>query len=249
MTMMHQILSAWTTVKGRAKLVRDETEKSFKDPKKFFEGSRVAVTHDTVAGKPEDITENFPITTVEARVAFHLETLSTIFDLELNKEDSNGMGLAKAELIVGGKSYGMHSAVCYLALSNQLEALRNTLKDAPSFEVGADAWVQDTDKGDGYYKTTKSTTRTQNQDRVVKVPGFTDESKTPTQKIVEIVQLGKIVTTSFCSKWTSIRKHEVLGKLDAMIVDVNDALSRANSCDVSEVAKQKLATELLKTLL
>lgn len=251
MLLMHQLVAAARGRESETRLIMEETKSIFGSRSESgpFTGLEVVQTTNIEGEVTTERKANFPTTSVEERVAYHIEKVIEFFDVAINREDANGLGLVTSELIIDGKSYGKHSANAYMCLRKQLIGLSNLLASAPSFEEGAYEWNADPDRKHTF-KRMESKVRFKPSDRVIRVEGFpADDVKAPVQKVTVEVHYGDIVTTTFCSKWTSTRKAEVLTRLGDIIKAVDAALYVANASDVSAVMHNKLATDLLKNLL
>lgn len=249
--LMHQLIAAANGRETEAKVITTETEHIFNSRSESgpFTGSEVNQTTNIEGGTVAERKANFPTTSVEERVAYHIDKITDFFDTAINREDANGMGLVRSELVIDDKSYGVHSANAYMCLRKQLIGLSRILAAAPSFEEGAYDWEPDPDRK-YTFKRVESKARFKPSDRVIRVEGYPpDDVKAPVQKVTMELHYGDIVTTTFCSKWTSTRKAQILTRLGELIKAVDAALYEANACDVSDVVRNKLATDLLKSLL
>lgn len=250
--LMHQLVSAVNGLETESRKIAEETEKVFRSNDNDggpFLGTVVETTTLIDGATLPETKAKYPVSSVEARVAYHLEKVTNAFDAAINREDANGMGLVKSELFIEGKSYGVHSANAYMCLRKQLISLSNLLAQAPSFEQGAYDWEPDPDRPNTFKRSEKKR-RFKPTDQVIRVEGFPpDDVKAPTQKVTKDVHIGDIVNTFLCAKWTSTRKAEVLTRLGNLIKAVDKALFEANSSNVAQVAQNKLATDLLKDLL
>jgi hypothetical protein len=245
-TQLHQVLAAEPVVMNQDKAVQAETEHLFKANSGAFRGS-LQVTKTTYEDIPDNVQESRVVTTVPARLAYHLQNWSKATDLQLTKEQTNSSGTAKADLKIGDKTVTL-SATALLQLAKRLNVLKSVLEYAPSRDSSKN-WVSDPEYfPTGVFRTpTTSAGRPKDKKEVRAVPGTaTDKHPAQVATFDVTINLGTVEQTFFSGELTSASKAELMQRINTLIADVDQARSLANCADIVDT---HVATDITAHLL
>lgn len=233
-TQLHQVLAAEKTSMETLKSILKETHHTFKGATRYFDGSEVKTTTNFEgADSKDEVTRTQPVTTVQARIEFTLAALEGPLDTVLTKDETNCSGNAKTALIVDNVNFGEFSAIALISLGKQLKELRTVFFDIPTLDQHEHTWTPDDNiiQG-GFVSETSTKLRVKQHDVARKVLGFPDDPKSPTYTVKEDFHFGDVITRQFSTRWTPTQKHQVLAKLDKLIIAVEKAKSVANQCEI-----------------
>lgn len=241
---------------------------SLADYTKFFKGNQgsfkgIQKTYtpkdDSVIIDPKNIGTTYVVTTVDEKLDYFRSSNEEYINALFSQEKTNAMGLAVAELIVEGESWGKFSSLELLRLKSLIEnqSLKNMCSNIP---VRSDArlWEKSTSETYGTREVFE-TTLNKFPDKTTVIENYIlidpnigkSESYSPepvTGKRNTTVELGVKTVQEFSGEWSHVRKAGLLKKLDELRVAVIEALKQANNCEVveSELTADKLFNHLLR---
>jgi len=229
-----------------AALVRDYT--------KFLTGQQGAFLGYKNTYQPKDESIDDPskrgytkiVTTVQEKLDYFVISVQDYIQNVLTKERTNGMGVAKAELIVDGESWGEFTSNELLCLKSIVEKpeLSQMIQAIP-VRTDTDIWTKSTateyKDRDIFEKplvsqTNKTTTKEQyiltdpNIDKL-KLAG---DYKPQLASKDTVVELGLQTRQEFSGQWTHIQRAKALDKITSLKAALIIALEKANDTDVVE---------------
>ena len=122
---LHEILAIEQDRKNKANQSIGELKKVFIKNPALFDGmiKKYVATEENAEQIPDETKEM--VSTVQKALGDRLEPVIVAMDATLSKEETNASGVAKAELIVGEKSFGTFSATTLLALESHLSKVKD----------------------------------------------------------------------------------------------------------------------------
>lgn len=225
-----------------------------KDYSKFFEKQQGAFLGfkntyqqvDTLIDDPSKRGYTKVITTVPEKLDYFIQSVESYIQNVLTKERTNGMGVAKAELIVGGKSWGEFTSNELLCLKSLLEKgeFMQMIQAIP-VRTETDIW--------------EPTTADEYQNRaIVQKPLVTQVNKTTVKEqqiLVDpnldklkpgadykpqitsrdtVLELGTQTRQEFSGQWTHLQRATALERVIELRNAVTVALEQANDVEVVE---------------
>ena len=225
-----------------------------KDYSKFFAGQQGAFLGFKYTYQPKDEAVDDPskrgygkvVTTVPEKLDYFLKSTQDYIQNVLTKERTNGMGVAKAELIVNGDSWGEFTSNELLCLKSLLEKgeLMQMIQSIP-VRTDTDIWEPTTAEE---YKnraiaqkplvsqTIKTTVKEQyvlTDPNIEKLKNAGDYKPQLASKDT-VMELGLQTRQEFSGQWTHIQRAHALDKLTELKNAVIVALEKANDVDVLE---------------
>lgn len=225
-----------------------------KDYSKFFTNQQGAFLGMKNTYQPNDAMIDDPskrgytkvISTVPEKLEYLIGNTSDFIQNVLTKERTNGLGVAKAELIVGDDSWGEFTSNELLALKSILEKPEFT-QMIQSIPVRTETDIWNPGKAEEYLEraifekplvtqVNKTTVKEQyiledkNIDRLK--PGSDYKPQIATKDTV--VELGTQTRQEFSGQWTHLQRAKALEKLTVLRKAVVTALEHANDVDVVE---------------
>jgi hypothetical protein len=224
-----------------------------RDYAKFFAGSQGAFLGMKNTYSPLDATIDDPtkrgysrvVTTVPEKLQYFIDSVNDYVTNVLTKERTNGMGLAKAELTVGGESWGEFT-------SNELLCLKSML-DKPEFvqmiqaipvRTETDNWVATTAEeyaGRTIFEkplVTQTNKTTVKQQYILDDPNITPANSAAYKPQIAskdtVLELGTQTRQEFSGQWTHLQKTKALDRLVLLKKAVIVALETANDVEVVE---------------
>jgi len=225
-----------------------------KDYAKFFDKSQGAFTGFKNTYQQNDVMIDDPtkrgyvkvVTTVPEKLDYFIKSAETYIQNVLTKERTNGMGVATADLVVGGTSWGEFTSNELLCLKSILEKgeLIQMIQSIP-VRTETDIWEPNTAEE---YKNraivqkplveqiNKTTVKEQqilidpNLDKLK--PGSDYKPQITSRDTV--VELGKQTRQEFSGQWTHLQRATALEKLIELRNAVTTALEQANDVEVIE---------------
>lgn len=231
---LHQLLAVETDLRNKAKIIAEETITTFVKKSDHFDGIQkvfVASVEDAqqIPSERKEI-----VTTVSRKLNYAKEDIIKGIDAVISKEETNNSGNAVAELEIGTKKYTL-SATSLLALSNQLEIIRNVYKSIPTLDP-TKKWNQDTKAGKDIYSTNVEIKyRTEKKPKAIVLYPATKEHPAQTQIAHEDVQVGKYETTYMSGRITPGQKADLINKVEELIIKVKKARAKANQAEVKNM--------------
>lgn len=233
---------------------------------KFFKGSQSAFvgekkTYEALPGTidlPTERSNKIVVTTVAEKLKYFQDNVADYIDALFSQEKTNASGLAKAELIVAGTSWGELTSLELLRLKSLLEnnQLTEMLANIP-VRADNEEWAV---CGQEQYKTRaifesakldgvrKSVTKEQ---FIIPDPNITKETSSKyTPQIGSkdtIIELGKFSYQKFSGEWTHRLRANVLRNKSQLLLAVIEALKRANEAEAiaSSITSAKIFDYLL----
>lgn len=245
MAKLHELLAAESNVAAAYNTVADETIKVLARPE-LFTAETATVTHFAEADKNLDTSQTRDnVTTVSDRLTYSLgKAFQGYVNLLLAKDRTNQDARATVE-VNGAMVLEDISAQGLLTLEKVLAGLRAQFKDIPTLQAGP---VWDWDAGKGMHRTHEPavTFKTRKTVRPVVMSPATDKHPAQIERVTEDEPVAKIERSSWSGMWTSRQKHELLSRLDTLLVEVKTARQRANRTDV---VRQPVAEQITAYLL
>lgn len=255
---LSQILAFSENAKNVIKLAINNYGKFFSKNQGAFKGK--LNTYQPFPGeeeRPDKVDNELVVTTVREKINYLKNELAPELKHILDKEATNASGLAKAELIVDGVSWGEHTTCELLALKNFL--FNKPLKDVISIiPVRADdkPWIKVEEKHEQYKNreiyqlpTMEYPERVgDKQEFILENPNYTKALekciaanvtpppvpavKTSSKNVVRVV--GTATQTEFTGADSHINRAGYLRQLEQLKIAVVDALARANKVEAIE---------------
>ncbi len=187
----------------------------------------------------EEFSEQIPdeskemVSTVQNTIKETLESVIIAIDATLSKEESNSSGVAKAELVVGTKSFGIFSATTLLALETHLQKVFELYKAIPVLDTST-KWFFD--EQNGFYRTNEDVKfRTIKRPKVIVKYDATEKHPAQTEILNVDYQVGKYETTYFSGKITPAQKSQLLSKFEKLLEAVKIARIKANNTEAKNI--------------
>jgi hypothetical protein len=222
------------------------------DYSKFFSKSQgaflgVKKTYEPRAGTVDDPSKRgyTPVaTTVKEKLDYFIENTSEFIDALFSQEKTNAMGLAKAELIVDGKSWGEFTSLELLRLKTLIESqdlgkLEDLIAHIPvrsdsevweesDHEEGRELWETELLKG-----VNKTTIK---EPYIVKDPNLDTkdipQGYSPPVVSRDIVhELGDYTVQKFSGEWSQRERATALKRRAALLNGITVALKAANEVE------------------
>ncbi len=201
-------------------------------------------------------------TTVKEKLDYFLEESKGFIDALFAQEKTNALGLAKAELVINGESWGEYTSLELLRLKNLLESadLGNLQLMFTTIPVRSDRelWYKCTD--DEYKgrddivqnELVKGVKKTTTKKHVIledpNIKHLKDSSGyTPVTDVrTETQELGDYTYQRFSGEFTHAARAAILKRRSDMILAVIEALKKANECHAvpSELTAEKIFNHL-----
>ncbi len=234
---LHEILAVEQDRKNKANKKIGESVKLFtKNPATFDGMIKKYIPMEEFAEQiPEESKEM--VSTVANILKETLETVITSVDATLSKEETNSSGLAKAELMVENRNFGIFSATTLLALETHLQKTYDLYKAIPILDTST-KWFFD--EQNSLYRTKEEVKfRTIKRPKVIVKYEATDKHPAQTEILNIDYQVGKYETTYFSGKITPVQKTQLISKLEKMIEAVKIARTKANNVEVKNIKLAK----------
>jgi len=232
---LHELIPVEESRKTTADLISKETKSTFKNKQAHFTGH---------IRKYESIDENYGtfddevshvVTSVPEKLAHFEKSVVACLDTIFSKEKSNTV--AKSDIIIREENEDIVIAndvpihaivqILNLLISYRDMVYNNILTLDPK-----NAWIPDTDRGPGYYKTEESKKRKTTKDEsFVIVTEATEHHKAQYEKVTRDIQIGNWIDTSFSGMMTPADKSTLLERLGKLIEAFKQAKGRANQAD------------------
>lgn len=227
---------------------------SMKDYAKFFKTAQGAFLGEKKTYAPRENTVDEPgqrrhvvvQTTVSEKFNWLKENASEYIDALFAVEATNASGLAKAELVVEGESWGTFTSLELLRLKNVVENsdLRSMLENIPvrsdsevwepnGAEEYTDREIYQTPLVEGVVKTTVKETYILEDPNLAKL---SDASRYTPQMANKntVVELGDYTHQRFSGEWTQRKKAQALKRRSTLLAAIVVALKECNEVEVVE---------------
>jgi hypothetical protein len=236
---LHQLLAIIENLAKKAGFGSKERTVTFGKKPEHFDGwdKNYKITEE---GTDDQIPESKEmVTTVDEQLDYLEELYIPWLDADLQKEETNSGGDARAELIINDTSFGKFSATTLLAWEKHIKNLVEVYKTIPTLDpVRRWELMKQMKEKQGVFKTPEEVRiRTVKKAEVLLMAPATDKHPAQTELIHVDKQVGKWLTTYYSGKWTPRKKAEVLNRLENVLVTVKKARSEANKADVVPIEK------------
>lgn len=241
---MHQLLAALDSVAGKYQAMKSETMAVFGKPnllmrtlseKKFFDENDTKLN----ARELSEIT-----TTVPDRMSYFFESVSSYYDISLQRDLTNQV--AKADVIMAdGTVFAKDVPGTFLlGAEKKLSDLRDVLLKAPTLPPGL-PWRYDPDERLHVTSEPEVSFSTKKNIRPIIMVPATEKFQAQFEKISEDIPVAKIEKTIWSGMLTSAQKSDMLGRLDVLLIAVKKARMAANDCEVVTGAIGKKVTDFI----
>ncbi len=237
---LHELLAVEQDRKHKATHAIGETIKVFTKQDVQFDGmiKRYISLEEHAEQIPDESKEM--VFTVKDKLSHAIETIIAGVDAHLSKEETNASNTAKAELLVGEKSFGTFSATSLLALEMHISKVKEMYLTIPVLD-STRKWTFDTQKG--FFRTDEEVKfRSIKRPKVVVKYEATKEHPAQTEILQLDFQVGKYETVYTSGKITPTQKAKLLKRIDDLLESIKIARSKANNV---EVINTKIAKKLL----
>lgn len=230
---LHEILAIEQDRKNKANQSVGETKKLFSKNSTMFDGmiKKYIAAEENAEQIPDESKEMD--STIKQALEATLAPVITSIDATLSKEETNASGVAKAELVVGDKSFGEFSATALLAMEAQLAKMLDLYKAIPTLDTSK-KWEFD-GQNDFFRSNEEVKFRTIKRPKVIVKYEATENHPAQTELINIDFQVGKYETTYFSGRITSNQKAQMIHRFEELIEAVKIARSRANNVEVKNV--------------
>jgi len=230
---LHEILALEQDRKNKANLSIGESVKTFTKNASSFDGmiKKYIALEEYSEQIPDESKEM--VSTIKNTLKSTLEPVIVAIDATISKEETNSSGIARAELIVGDKSFGTFSATSLLSLEAHLLKTFELYKTIPTLDTST-KWFFD-EQNDFFRTNGEIKFRTIKRPQVIVKYEATDKHPAQTELLNIDFQVGKYETTNFSGKITPNQKAQLLNKFEKLIEAVKIARSKANNVEVKNV--------------
>ena len=232
---LHQLLAVESDLRKKATKIMEEAIATFTKKQDHFDGIERHYEHfeveegqETLKVEP-DIKEI--VTTVADKLRYTQKSIVAAVDARISKEETNSSGNATAFLHIGNTTFGAWSATSLLALEGVLTQVRGLYGTIPTLDP-VKRWNEDKGRKNVFVTPTQDTYRTAKKSEVVVLYPATKEHPAQTQLAVVDKQVGVFKTVYSSGKITPMRKSELLGQIDRLIIAVKKASSKANQVEI-----------------
>lgn len=238
MTQLHELLAIEGDLKGEKDKIKDETINTFSKKPNLFLGSIKTLTMFDES-RAEEEAAGSEIIEIQTTVAEKLKYMSGAFvrfwDAKLQKEKANQE--AKADIVIDGKAILEDVPVTFLlTMEDELKQMRKVYDAIPTLQPGID-WVEDKQKGKGYYKSVNPVVKHKTEKSIeskIIVP-VTKEHPAQVREWTEDKPVGKYTTQNWSGMISPAEKSVILGKLDKVLRAIKKARQRANNQETTSV--------------
>lgn len=195
------------------------------------------------------------VTTVDEKIAYFIKESGPFIESLFSQEKTNAMGLAKAELVVNGESWGEFTSLELLRLKSlletkdlgDLESLLSVIPVRPDSKVwnkttfdeysGREVW--ETPMVSGISRTSDKT------EYILEDPNLVGKTlpagyQPKTAFKTAIREVGDYTIQEFSGQWSHRQRAMALKRRSDLIIAVTQALKECNEC---EVVKSTLTSE------
>lgn len=196
-------------------------------------------------------------TTVDEKFDWFRENSKEYIDALFSQEKTNSSGIAKAELIVDGESWGEFTSLELLRLKSVVESsqLHTMLENIPvrsdaeewaksSNEMYSDRAIFESPLNKGVAKTTEK------EDYILKDPNVDSSSPNYTPVVAHkttTLELGDYTQQKFSGEWSQRQKAQALKRRSVLMTAIIEALKTCNDVEAvpSEITSDKIFGYLL----
>lgn len=222
--------------------------KFFSKSQGSFKGEKKTYTpRDGVIDEPNKRGVTLVATTVNEKLDFFIENSSKFIDSLFSQEKTNASGVASAELIVNGLSWGVFTSLELLRLKSLLESKDlGTLSDMiTNIPIRSDSEVWEETTSDQYtdrnvYETelfqgvAKTTIKTPYvlDDPNIKGDKLPTNYQPPVVTKDTIMELGDYTKRSYSGEWSNRERVMALKRKNDLLISITESLKIANECEV-----------------
>lgn len=187
------------------------------------------------------------VTTVKEKLDYFIDSSENFVDSLMTQEKTNASGVAQAELIVEGQSWGVLTSLELLRLKSLVESsdLGNLSQMLQLIPVRPDSEVWNRSQDENYkgraifetelYKGVAKTTIKKHY--VLEDPNLRGKDFPPNYQAAiasgdEILELGDYTKQNFSGEWSHREKALCLRRKETLLVAITEALKVANNVDV-----------------
>ncbi len=231
---LHQLLAVEQDRRGRATEIMQEAGVLFQKKSEHLDG--IVKVYRPIDDQGDQIPDEIKeiVTTVADKLEYTVPFIAKAIDAQLSKEETNASGVARAELIVGEKSFGELAATSLLALEQHLQRLLGLYRTIPTLDP-AKRWNKSDSEADTFVSATEVKFRT-NKIESFEVPvQATKEFPAQVVKVTKDVQVGSWETIYKSGRITPLQKSKVLTRIDQLIDAVKTARAKANEAEVKQI--------------
>lgn len=229
---LHELLAVEEDAKGKAKHILEESIKVFKDkPTHFIEQIQKFMPFEE---NEKEIFEGelAMVTTVTEKLDYTFKALSRFIDCGYQKEDTNT--LAKADIVLSNGAILAKEvpATALLFLEREIGKIYELVTSIPTLEPGI-FWGDAKERGSEIYYHKDSKIRTKKVLKPIILYAATDKHPAQVEKVTEDVPTGNIERHTYSSKYTPLKKAQMIERLDDIKISIKKARQRANGCEAS----------------
>jgi hypothetical protein len=230
---LHQLLPAETDLQAKLKKIFSETVGVFGKKERFSGHTRRLKMFDEARAAEETVEVQEITTTVRDKLRYVGTHAIQYWDAFYQKERTNQD--ARADIVVEGQVIASDiPATALLGFETRLRDLRDVYQTVPTLAPGI-KWVpvegSDTFRSD----TPDDRMKTEKSLKFEIVTGATKEHKAQYEKWSADAAIGKYSTEYTSGMITPERKHQLLDRIEKLIIAVKQARQRANSTEVVSV--------------
>jgi len=246
---LHVLLAMTDTLRVKFKnMVADHIKFYSKSQGAFLGVKNTYVAKDGMIDDPSKKKFVKVITTVDEKIDYFIQEASPFIAGVFSQEKTNASGLAKAELMVDGKSWGTFSSLELLRLKSLIEGKEfgNFEELLASIPVRSDAEVWEKCDKEEYkdravwQKPIQSgVTRTSTKEEYIledpNISKINSSNYTPKVSSRTIpIEVGDYTMQDFSGEWSQRERAYALKRRGDLLVAVTAALKMANDCEVLE---------------
>ena len=230
---LHEILAIEQDRKNKANLSIGESKKLFTKNIATFDGmvKKYVPTEEDAEQIPDESKEL--VATVKQTLEKASTSIITAINATLSKEETNASGVAQAELVLDGKSFGSFAATTLLSLESHLVKVLDMYKAIPTLDASK-KWEFD-EQNDCYRTAEEVKFRTIKRPKVIVKYEATEKHPAQTELINIDFQVGRYETTYFSGRITPLQKSKLVDKIEKLIEAVKVARSKANNVEVKNI--------------
>lgn len=245
---LNVLLAVTDSLRGKYKRMVEDFTKFFKGSQGAFLGEKSTyVPKEGMVDDPSKRRYSKVVTTVDEKLDWFLNESKEFIDSLFSVEKTNALGLASAELVVDGKSWGIFSSLELLRLKSLLESgdmgsFENMISEIP---VRADSVIWNKTTAEEYqgreiFETplvSGSTKTTVKEEYILEDPNLvrlgSQVSYSPKTSVrTTVVDTGDYTNQNFSGQWSHRQRAGVLKRRGDLLTAIIAALKECNNCEV-----------------